>query len=409
MYSLELANQLLKELWKRKLRTILGIFGIFWGTASVVLLLALGSGYYAASVKNLSSIAGGAMMFFPGTTNLPYKGYPSGRKVIIKSSQLVEMGKRIHGIKHISPTLSGGVAAITFMNNTTNRDIQGVNWSYADIWKLNNKVKGDFISNFNVQQRLFVTVLGESVAKALFKGESAVGKTVRIWGIPFVVVGVLTDTGGSGGGGWLTQKVFIPYTSLIVIKGDLDVGQFSVYPNNVDDVPDIKRQIRDYLGGELTFNPVDKGALNSPDLTKLMRYFTLFFMVIQIFLGFCGLLTLIVGGVSIANMMFLIVTERTREIGLRMALGAKRKNILFLVMLETTLIVAIGGIAGIVFSKLVVVAFDWVHLPSWIGHPQIHAWTIGVTLLILFVVTFLAGIFPARSASRMQPVEALCF
>ena len=110
-----------------------------------------------------------------------------------------------------------------------------------------------------------------------------------------------------------------------------------------------------------------------------------------------------------ANMMFLIVTERTREIGLRMALGAKRKNILFLVMLETFLIVGIGGLAGIIFSKIAVVIIDDVDLPSWIGQPTIHLYTVVVTVFILFLVTFLAGIFPARSASRMQPVEALSF
>jgi putative ABC transport system permease protein len=140
-----------------------------------------------------------------------------------------------------------------------------------------------------------------------------------------------------------------------------------------------------------------------------MRYFTIFFRVVQFFLGGCGLLTLIVGGISVANMMFLIITERTREIGLRMALGAKRKNILFLVMLETSLIVAIGGIAGIIFSKLAVMILDLVTLPSWIGKPKINDWTVIITLGILFCVTFFAGIFPARSASRMQPVEALSF
>jgi putative ABC transport system permease protein len=184
---------------------------------------------------------------------------------------------------------------------------------------------------------------------------------------------------------------------------------FSAMPKKVSEALMVKQGVKNYLANLLHYNPADTGALNSPDLTKLMRYFTIFFLAIEVFLGFCGLLTLIVGGISVANMMFLMVTERTREIGLRMALGAKRKNILFLVLLETFLIVALGGFAGIVFSKAVVLIFDNVALPSWLGQPHIHSWTMMITVLILFLVTFLAGIFPARSASRMQPVDALSF
>ena len=406
MYSLDLSKQLLKELWKRKLRTFLGLFGICWGTVSVILLLALGSGYYAASVKSLSSIAGGAMMFYPGVTSMPYRGYPSGMKVNIKANQIIKMGEVVHGIKYISPSVSGGSAEITYMQNTTNRSISGVNWSYAEIWKLRQKIKGRFLSLFDVKKSQYVVVLGSAVAKTVFKGGNPVGQTVSIWGLPFLVVGVITSSSGSG---WMSQKAMIPFSTMLSIKGDISINTFDAMPYNVNQVEGIKQQIRSYLGGMLHFNPADKRAINSPDLTKLMRYFTMFFLIIEIFLGICGLITLVVGGISVANMMFLIVTERTREIGLRMALGAKRRNILFLVMLETFLIVFIGGLAGIIFSKLTVYVFDWVHLPEWIGSPVIHYWTMSMTVIDLFMVTFVAGIFPARSAAKMQPVEALSF
>jgi putative ABC transport system permease protein len=260
-----------------------------------------------------------------------------------------------------------------------------------------------------VSKAQYVVVLGESINKSVFKGEKAIGKMITLWGIPFTVIGVLKDSAGSGGAGWLSQKAMIPYTTMIQIKGNLDVGMFSAMPKKVSEALMVKQGVKNYLANLLHYNPADTGALNSPDLTKLMRYFTIFFLAIEVFLGFCGLLTLIVGGISVANMMFLMVTERTREIGLRMALGAKRKNILFLVLLETFLIVALGGFAGIVFSKAVVLIFDNVALPSWLGQPHIHSWTMMITVLILFLVTFLAGIFPARSASRMQPVDALSF
>ena len=409
MYSLDLANQLLKELWKRKLRTVLGVFGIFWGTVSVILLLALGSGYYAASVKNLSSIAGGAMMFFPGITNLSYRGYPSGRPVRFKVDQVIQMGDKVPGIKYISATISSGSAPMSYFKTTINSAVDGVNWSYANIWKLQDQIQGRFFSDQDVSKAQYVVVLGESINKSVFKGEKAIGKMITLWGIPFTVIGILKDSAGSGGAGWLSQKAMIPYTTMIQIKGNLDVGMFSAMPKKVSEALMVKQGVKNYLANLLHYNPADTGALNSPDLTKLMRYFTIFFLAIEVFLGFCGLLTLIVGGISVANMMFLMVTERTREIGLRMALGAKRKNILFLVLLETFLIVALGGFAGIVFSKAVVLIFDNVALPSWLGQPHIHSWTMMITVLILFLVTFLAGIFPARSASRMQPVDALSF
>jgi putative ABC transport system permease protein len=409
MYSLELSKQLLQELWKRKLRTFLGIFGIFWGTVSVILLLALGSGYYTASVKSLSSIAGGAMMFFPGTTSKPHLGYPSGRRVMIKASQIMKMAKRIPEIKYISATVDGGGTTIAHLEKTTQRSVSGVNWAYSEIWKLDSKMTGRFISFFDIQKGLHVVVLGSDVKQNLFGKGRAEGEKVEIWGIPFTVIGALKSTSDSGSGGWMSQKILIPYTTLISVKGDKNITTFSAAPQTIADIPMIKSQVRNYLGGILHFSPGDNSALNSPDLTKLMRYFTIFFLVIEVFLGACGVVTLIVGGIGIANMMFLIVTERTREIGLRMALGATQRDILFLVMLETSLIVALGGFAGIVFSQIVIMIFDQISLPAWLGSPEIDYWTMLVTVFILFVVTFFAGIFPARSASKMQPVEALSF
>lgn len=408
MYGISLVNQILKGLWKKKLRSFLGIFGIFWGTASVVLLLALGSGYYEASMKNLSSIADGAMMFMPGTTNMPYQGYPSGRQLKIQSHHIIKMGEEIKELKYVSPVVSGGTAAVHYGSFTTNRSISGVNWSYSNIWKLKDRISGRFISLFDIQKSQSVVVLGKAVEKELFKGDDAIGKQVTIWGIPFTVIGVL-ENGSSSGASWMAQKAYIPYTTAIEIKGDQNITMFNVFPAQQNHSAEIKQKIRTYLGSIFHFNPADKRALVSPDIEKMMEYLTVFFLVIRGFLGFCGLLTLIVGGISVSNMMFLMVTERTAEIGLRMALGAKRINILSLIMTETFVIVAIGGVSGILFSELVVHLMGLATLPDWLGYPSIDLWTIIITSGVLFFLTVCSGFFPARSAANMQPVEALCF
>ena len=408
MYSIELSKQLLKELWKRKVRTFLSVFGVFWGTVSVVLLLSLGSGYYKASVKSLSAIADGALLFYPGTSNLSYRGYPAGMKINIKANTIMHMGESLVGIKEISPVISSE-GRVAYKNIGSSHPISGVSSGYPKIAKISNRMSGYFFNTEEVREKSFVVVLGSQLKENLFGKKNPLGEKVTIFGTPFTVVGTIDLGSGMGAGSWTSLSAFIPYTTLIEIKGNSPISSFSILPTNTGIGPYVTSEVRDYLGGILNFNPADKSALNSPDLTKMLHYFTTFFLIIEIFLGFCGLLTLTVGGISVANMMFLVVTERTREIGLRMALGAKPLDIVFVVMIEAFLTVFIGGAAGVVFSFVSIEIINLFPLPAWIGSPEINVVVMMVTVIVLLLVSFLAGIFPAKSASGMEPVEALSF
>ena len=165
--------------------------------------------------------------------------------------------------------------------------------------------------------------------------------------------------------------------------------------------------MRTYLGYLYHFSPDDTNALMFYDTLKIFNFFNWFFVGIQLFLGLCGSLTLAVGGLGVANIMFLIVTERTKEIGLRMAVGARDSHILIQILCEALILVVLGGLFGITLSYLTVFILQFITLPAWIGKPTISLSIAFITIAVLAMIGVLAGYFPAKRASRMDPVDAL--
>ena len=191
--------------------------------------------------------------------------------------------------------------------------------------------------------------------------------------------------------------------------GDDNVSSFVIMPKNPAEAGNIQNMIKRYWSRVFHFNIKDKQAIRFFDLRGAFEFFQWFFTSIQMFLGFCGLLTLAVGGISVANMMFLIVTERTPEIGLRLALGAKDSHILGQILIEAFVIVFLGGLLGFLISGAFLGVLNNIQLPSWIGKPELSWQVLLGTVIVLAVVAFLSGFFPARKASKLAPVEALSF
>lgn len=245
--------------------------------------------------------------------------------------------------------------------------------------------------------------------KAEFFGDAdnnVVGRTVKFNNIPFTVIGVIQKP-SKNIYNWHGNSALIPYSAYTELFGDQNIRFFMVLPDPKANPKIVEQTMRSYFAYKYNFAPDDKVALSFFNTTEMYQFMRWFFIGIQIFLGICGSLALGVGSLGVANIMFLIVVERTREIGLRLAIGASDWHILFQIILEALIIIALGGAVGFLLSYITISVLQLFTLPEWLGAPAISSISVIVTLVILAILGVLAGYFPARRASKMDPVEAL--
>ena len=400
--------QFYEDMCAHKQRTFLAVFGIVWGTISVVVLIALGQGFYTVGKKNIEKLSTGAVFVIPRSTTLPYQGLPQGRSLHIKADDVMNLIKTID-VAMITPKLHGSVQ-LSYLGFAHTQKVVGVSGAFGRMNGITLKnAEGRFINEKDETQHARVVVVGGDLALMLFKAHNPVGETLTLEGVPFVVIGVLetNHTGFSFGDGNNPWDVFIPYTTFISLYGNKDIVYFSAVPLQAAESDALKESIQRYFAQHYHFDPEDKEAMYMPNVGQFAHFFNLFFRAVQLFLGFCGAMTLGVGGVNVANLMFLVVNERTREIGLRMALGATEHHILCHILIGALMIVLLGGLLGFGFSWGIVFTLQHSALPAWLGVPVLSVFAIVMTFIVLMIVALLAGFFPARAASRLNPVIAL--
>jgi putative ABC transport system permease protein len=404
MDIINLCQQILDDMWSRKLRSLLALFGIIWGTAAVILLMSVGHSFIVANQDKIENLASGTLIYNSGSSSQPYLGYPIDHPVTFKAKQIMKLSTIIPHIEHLTVDMDGVSTDIRYGDHHKNSPVRGVGRDFAAMNKATFTPDSRNFSPRDVSQSRNVLILGSSAAKRLFGNRPAVGQHVKIHSsIAFLVIGVMQPNTSNTS---LNGSVLLPYTTYINIWDNRNINFFEVQPDK-GFASQVNSGIRSYLGNRFHFNPNDQEALSVFDTTAFAEFFRWFFMAIEIFLGLCGALTLGVGGVGVANIMFLIVTERTREIGLRMAVGARDWQVMSQIILEACMIVGIGGIIGFLLSLLLVSLLQLSHLPSWVGHPTMSWISVFSALIILALVAILSGYFPGRNAARLDPVDAL--
>jgi putative ABC transport system permease protein len=268
-------------------------------------------------------------------------------------------------------------------------------------------VGGRFIDDLDVSQRRRVVFVGNELAEDLFGTREAVGETVMLHGSPFLVVGVLKpkeqDSSYSGRD---HSKMIIPESTFRALTGQKYVDNF-IYKAPSPDLNDtLNEQVRAALSSRLRFHPDDDQAIQVWDTSEMFVFMDAFMLGFKVFLGIMGVLTLIVGGIGVSNIMNVVVEERTREIGIKMALGARGRAILGQFMLETMILTAVGGGFGLAISFAICGAFP-TNLEEYVGLPTLSPGLAVLTAAVLGLVGLVAGYFPARDASRLDPVVAM--
>lgn len=405
MVAWELLRSIMSDLLRHKLRTFLAMFGIIWGTLAVILLLAMGEGFYRANSAGFSRLIDGAIVVSPGVTTKPYRGNQSGRIINLNFQQALEIEKSVPGIKVVAPTVGKQLTVVQGATQITGK-VVGTVPAYAQISQRHALPGGRFINHLDIEHASRVAFINASANEKLFPHQDAVGKSILIAGLPFTVIGVQDEPENTG---WHQNGVIIPYTTGALLWGDDWMSNVMIAPEAEGASQALVRDVTRMLSRRYQFAEDDVHAMQIYNPEKAVQFFSYFFRGIQLFLGLCGGLTLAVGGLGVANLMYLIVSERTPEIGLRMAMGARTYHILLQILSEALLIVSIASVIGITIAYSVTSVLTKIGMPDWLGAPVISKFVILITVSVLLIVAILAGLLPARRAARLHPVEALAF
>lgn len=408
-------RQFFRDITRQKMRTILTVVGIFWGTVSIVLLFAVGKGLHESVIKGAQGMGDKIAIVWPGVTAKGWKGMPPGKRVRYTADDVVAIRDRAKEIGAISLEYRSRGLLMKYGMNTATGGMSGVWASFGDMRNILPQAGGRFLNQRDIYEKRRVVFLGSELAEKLFAKEDPVGETVQIDRMPFVVIGVMQEKDqNSSYSGRDKDKAFIPSTTFQAMKNRRYPSNFVFQAADGYDMEQAIAGLHKVLAPRHGYDPSDTKALSIWDTTRNGGFWDTFFIAFRSFLVIIGCFTLITGGIGVANIMHVVVQERTKEVGIKIALGAHKDMVLMQFLAEGLLLVTLGGVLGFAFSfslisfvpPLLLSAMDF-DLVDYIGTPNIDAFGTILTVSVLGLVGLTAGFFPARRASNLQPVEAI--
>jgi putative ABC transport system permease protein len=414
MNLLEITRQTLATFKAHKMRIFLTMFGIVWGIASVILLVGLGRGFSVDQKKRMESLGKDLVIVWGGRTSSQVGGLAAGREITLTVDDARLIQNECYLVKNVSPELRRAVPEVSPFNSA-NREVVGV-WPAFQLFRSLRLSEGRLMTQQDESEGRRVVILGDAASKQLFPGKPAVGANLDIKGVPYSVIGVLEKkTQNSNYSGPDNDFLFAPYSAVArdfpqpakpgIIRGYLDDIVFEV--SSPGEHEETVQQVRRVLGRIHHFDAQDKDALFIWDTMDGAKLVENIFTVITIFFGCVAVVTLCLGGIGVMNIMLVSVTERTREIGVRKALGATRRDILRQFFAESAILTIVSGALGLTFGVGLCAAMAAIPLPDFVPHPIVSGASIVASVLTLSVITIAAGMYPAQLAAEMTPVESL--
>ena len=392
----------------QRLRTALTIMGIAWGTVAVIVLLAFGVGMEKQTRKRMHGLGERIVILFGNRTTKSFAGFPEGRYIRFQEEDVALLQSEIPEIVEISPEYSTWRVSARHGRNSANPNVTGVYPIYGDMRNIIADWGGRFITQADMDERRRVAFMGNELETLLFEGEDAVGQQVFIGEVPFTVIGVLKEKQqNSSYNSRDRDRIFIPASTHKAIFGQRYVNNIIYRTSSPDVVKAVERRVNEVLGQKYRFDPTDEDAIWEWDTSEFEVIIDAIFIGMNTFLGIVGAFTLTVGGIGVANIMYIVVKERTREIGVRRSVGARKRDIMLQFLGETFVVVATGAILGFLISLALVTAGKMMPLREFIGVPTISPMVAIATVILLTFVALLAGYFPARKAANLDPVECL--
>ena len=384
-----------------KMRSILTMLGIIIGVAAVIALVSIGNGVKQDIQNSISSLGSNLLMVMPGAPRTPGVRPSAGSMKSLKVSDYEAISK-LDGVKAASPMTNGSYVVI-YQNKNWTTSVSGVSYNYLDVnnWSMKS---GRFLSEKNVQNRERVAVVGKTVVKNLFGDEDPVGAEIRVKSIPFRIIGVLNSKGSGAMGNDQDDMVIIPYTTAMErVEGVDYLRMIYVVGKDENGIDRLQSDIENLLRVRHGIKDTNLDDFNIQNMNSIMETMEETTGTLTLFLGAVAAISLVVGGIGIMNIMLVSVTERTREIGVRKALGATYSVIVTQFLIEAVVISLMGGIIGIILgigsSKLIGMASG---MSTVISIP-----TIVMSFAFSMAIGLIFGIYPARKAAKLNPIDAL--
>lgn len=384
-----------------KMRSILTMLGIIIGVAAVIALVSIGNGVKQDIQNSISSLGSNLLMVMPGAPRTPGVRPSAGSMKSLKVADYEAIAK-LDGVKAASP-MTNGAYVVIYQNKNWTTSVSGVNANYLDVnnWSMKS---GRFLSEKNVQNRERVAVVGKTVVKNLFGDENPVGAEIRVKNIPFRIIGVLNSKGSGAMGNDQDDMVIIPYTTAMERVEGIDyLRMIYVVGKDENGIDRLQSDIENLLRVRHGIKDTNLDDFNIQNMNSIMETMEQTTGTLTLFLGAVAAISLVVGGIGIMNIMLVSVTERTREIGVRKALGATYSVIVTQFLIEAVVISLMGGIIGIILgigsSKLIGMASG---MSTVISIP-----TIVMSFAFSMAIGLIFGIYPARKAAKLNPIDAL--
>jgi putative ABC transport system permease protein len=412
----EILRQAVATFRAHKMRTFLTMFGIIWGIASVIILVGLGRGFVADQKKHMESLGKDLVIVWGGRTSAQAGGRAAGREIRLNVDDADLIRDECYMIKNVSPELRRTIPEISQFNSA-NRGVVGM-WPSYQVFRSLKISEGRLITDDDERDGNRVVVLGSKAYRQLFPGQPAIGATVLVKSLPYTVVGVLEEKKqNSNYSGPDNDYLFAPYSAVSrdfpppekpgagITRGYLDDIVFEVV--NPEEHEAAVMQVRRTIGRVRHFDPMDKDALFIWDTMDGAKQLAKIFGVVTLFFGCVAIMTLCLGGIGVMNIMLVSVTERTREIGTRKAMGATKRDIVRQFFAESAMLTIVSGAIGLTFGLGLCIAMSTLPLPDFVPHPIVSWISIVASILTLSLITVTAGLYPAQRAADMTPVESL--
>jgi putative ABC transport system permease protein len=415
MPLIEIFKQTLTALWENKLRSFLTMFGIVWGITSVIVLVGLGIGFNLDQKQRLRTIGTDIAILFGGKTGAQAGGYAAGRDIRLTVGDALAIQERATLVKTVSPELRRTISEVSQWN-AASRAVRGV-WPEYQRFRSLEVEQGRLMTSEDEATGARVIILGYDANRQLYPGKPVIGQTLMVAGYDYRVIGVLKKKkqNGSYGSGPDNSQLFVPFSSMSrdfplpekpgIVQGM--VSNIVFEPVSPDLHEQAVAQVNRILADRHHYDPDDKEALWIWDTLQGSKFTERIFGIMTLFFGAVALLTLALGGIGVMNVMLVAVTERTREIGVRKALGATARDIRRQFLVESAIITIVSGVAGLIAGVGICLVMRLLPMPDFIPHPAISPTAIIASLSTLTLITLFAGTYPALRAANLSPMECL--